>query len=465
MVFLMFLLVFNSFSFDFSDRIIKKIEENFPSALWSLKISDVDGKDFVDYNSKKLLVPASTVKIITSIYAFENLGFDYRFKTSVLYTGDIVDGRLKGDVYIKGYGDMTAGSENFSKTMEDVFLMIKREFDKNNIKKIEGFLYADSSLCDEYQVPSWEWQDVGNYYAARVTALSINDNLYKIYFKTGKNVGDKTEIIKIEPEPEISFINEVVTGKKGSGDNAYIYSNPYSDKAIIRGTVPQTDDNIFVIKGAMHNPPGIFIREFAVYLKKNNISFKGYGIKSINENFKILNEFYSPPLTEIIKNMNKKSFNFYAESILRYSGIKKNIIGLKGNLNEMGSYLNNLGIEYFNIVDGSGLSRNNLFSCDGFIKLLNTAYKRPYFSYFYDSLVYPGDPEAKGHIKNFGLKRNLNTKIKSGSLNRVRGYVGYLENKGKIYSFCFLINNYTTSGNFVDDFFEEVLYDFTQSLN
>jgi D-alanyl-D-alanine carboxypeptidase len=55
------------------------------------------------------------------------------------------------------------------------------------------------------------------------------------------------------------------------------------------------------------------------------------------------------------------------------------------------------------------------------------------------------------------LKYNLNTRIKSGSLNGVRSYVGYVENDGRIYSFCFNVNNYI---DFIDTdlFFEELLF-------
>jgi D-alanyl-D-alanine carboxypeptidase/D-alanyl-D-alanine-endopeptidase (penicillin-binding protein 4) len=49
--------------------------------------------------------PASTAKSITSLYALEALGSDYRFATRLLATGPIEGGILKGDLILAGGGD------------------------------------------------------------------------------------------------------------------------------------------------------------------------------------------------------------------------------------------------------------------------------------------------------------------------------------------------------------------------
>jgi len=431
----------------------EKISQKFLDAIWSFKIQN-EKKIIIDCNSNKLLIPGSSLKIVTSIYAFEKLGKDFNFKTEIM-TDDVKDNTVEYFV-VKGLGDMTLGSSNFNSSIDNVLNDIYSVIKSNGIKRIKNLL-VDTSLLDDYPSSDWEWQDIGNYYAARVTALSINDNQYSIYFKT-YNIGGRTDIVNIFPDPEIIFKNYVTALDPGSGDNAYIFSNPYCEKAVIKGTIPYRDDK-FIIKGALLQPAKTFLNILYVFLKSKSINIEKSDVlyMPLNKELKVIKTFYSPPLSQIIRVMNKKSFNFYAESLLRYSLLKNGVYGYRENIKEIEKFLKNIGIKRFKIVDGSGLSRRNLFSCDGFVKLLDFAKNKDYYDDFYQSLVYPGDMEAKGHIKNFGIKYNLKTRVKSGSLNAIRSYVGYIEDEGNVYSFCFNINNYIDRVN-VDLFLEELLY-------
>lgn len=76
------------------------------------------GSSILEYNSNKLLIPASTLKIVTSAAALEMLGADYRFKTQIGYTGELTENNeLKGDVVIIGGGDPTLGSMYFNNSV------------------------------------------------------------------------------------------------------------------------------------------------------------------------------------------------------------------------------------------------------------------------------------------------------------------------------------------------------------
>lgn len=59
-------------------------------------------------------IPASTIKLVTSIAALDLLGPEYRWRTEVLIDGDIIAGTLEGDIAIKGYGDPYLGTEAFA---------------------------------------------------------------------------------------------------------------------------------------------------------------------------------------------------------------------------------------------------------------------------------------------------------------------------------------------------------------
>src|SRR5688572_4278668 len=75
-------------------------------AVISLYIIDAaTGKVVFDKNSQVGMAPASTQKIITSATAFELLGKDYRFQTSLGYEGHLKGGTLDGNIYIQCSGD------------------------------------------------------------------------------------------------------------------------------------------------------------------------------------------------------------------------------------------------------------------------------------------------------------------------------------------------------------------------
>jgi len=155
---------------------------------------------------------------------------------------------------------------------------------------------------------------------------------------------------------------------------------------------------------------------------------------------------------------NKRSFNLYAELLLRHLGGGKPDAGahaVKSLLAAAGSDVSEL-----KLADACGLSWRNMTKAETFTDLLRFVHGRKYFPEFYESLVYPGDPEATGHVKNLGkgtpLEKNL--RLKSGSLNGVRSYTGYLKTKkGKTLVFTSILNNYSMPGAAADKMHEDLL--------
>ncbi|MEM1137012.1 MAG: D-alanyl-D-alanine carboxypeptidase/D-alanyl-D-alanine-endopeptidase, partial [Bacteroidota bacterium] len=192
-------------------------------------------KVLVEYMPDLSLATASTMKAITTATALQILGADFQFKTKIAYSGTIDEtGTLNGNLYIIGGGDPTFGSDNMPSLMD---FLANRILEKG-IKKISGQLIGDASVFDSQLISNtWIWEDIGNYFGAGPSGLSIHQNQYSIYFKTGANINEPTSIVEIAPNVEgLQVINEVVTGKKGSGDNAYIYGGPFSNDRIVRGT-------------------------------------------------------------------------------------------------------------------------------------------------------------------------------------------------------------------------------------
>ena len=84
----------------------------FTPASIGICITDVaTGETLVSHNDRQAIIPASTVKVITSATALRLLGSDYRTSTTVGYTGQIDSaGTLHGTLVIRGGGDPSLGS-------------------------------------------------------------------------------------------------------------------------------------------------------------------------------------------------------------------------------------------------------------------------------------------------------------------------------------------------------------------
>jgi D-alanyl-D-alanine carboxypeptidase/D-alanyl-D-alanine-endopeptidase (penicillin-binding protein 4) len=329
------------------------------------------------------------------------------------------------------------------------------------IRSINGAVVADESAFESWQPGSWAWEDIGNYYAAQPSALTVNDGAYRIFFKPSEVVGGEAALLRTEPAVEgLEFDNYMLTGAKGSGDNGYVYAFPGQRRAVLRGTIPQGQTE-FAIKAALPDPALFAAQSFGAYLTRAGINankkpFKGAPGPAAR--LTLITETESRPLKDVVRVTNKRSFNLYAELLLRHLGGGSPVSGaasIKSLPAAAGSDVSEL-----KLADACGLSWRNMAKAETFTDLLRFVHGRKYFPEFYDSLVYPGDPDATGHVKSLGkgtpLEQNL--RLKSGSLNGVRSYTGYLKTKkGKTLVFTSIINNYSMPGSAADKMHEELL--------
>ena len=380
------------------------------NALWGLSVRDAKtGEIMLERNQKTNLVPASSLKLFVTAAAMEILGPEKRFKTELYYSGKVHDGTLAGNVLIRGGGDPSLGSENLKKALplQEFFSQWLKSLKKKGIHKIEGAVMADDSLFDSYQPGSWAWEDIGNYYAASPSALTIRDNLYRIYFDASEKLGGSAVLLRTEPLVKGLILEaDVKTAEKGTGDNVYVYSFPGMEKAMARGTIPLGAKN-FAVKGALPEPAITAAQEFTEYLRANNLPVSADPVKGLYEkSYKKVSEYEGVLLKDIVRITNKRSFNLYAELLLRHLSAARGdnpatgdggIIAIKDFLRR-----NSVDTSELKMADACGLSRRNLINADAFTSMLAAVSKKKYFKEYLETMVFPGDPEAFGHIKRFG---------------------------------------------------------------
>ena len=369
----------------------------------------------IDQNSDLSMTPASCMKIATTAAALNLLDPESRFVTHLEYDGWIDEMKtLHGNLYIRGGGDPCLGSDRISGTLswDKQIEAWGDAVKKLGIRKIEGKVVGDASKWEKaLAVPSWNWEDLGNYYGAGASALSFHENSYSLIFHPGQRVGDPAVILRVEPPlSALAFQNEVKTGPEGSGDQACIYGAEFSSLQFIRGSVPAAVKE-FAIRGSIPDP-GATCAEFLVKkLVENGIAIeeKKWPQQASRISFSTT---CSPTIKEIVHHTNQKSVNLFAEHLLKQMGwVVSNegstAAGIKAVTDFWSSHQIDLG--GFNMVDGSGLSRKNLVTAKQLVQMLVIMKKSKAFPIFFESL-----PEQENGMR-----------AKSGFMSSVKGYAGY----------------------------------------
>lgn len=423
-------------------------DEAMQNAIYSLYVvNNKTGEIVFNKNAQYGLTPASCQKIITCATAFEVLGKNYRYKTTVLYDGEIEKGVLKGNVYINGNGDPSFGSNRYASTTKNViFEKIKEAFIQKGIKIIQGNVIVDDACFGTQAIPDgWIWQDVGNYYGAGVWGFNWCENEYDITLKSDGRTADIVSIDTILlPPSTVTLVSELTVGKEGSGDNAYIYIPPYSTNGYIRGTIPP-HKKTFTIHGSMPYPAKIFLSELKNNLNINGISCTGQWLNTLSNPLpnklgspkNILVELYSPTLDSLAYWFMQKSLNLYGEALLKTIGLQQ---AQKTTTESCAVWVQNfwknkLGLPNasLQIVDGCGLSPQNKITTKALVDILQYAKTQPWFDAFYAAL-----PTING------------IKMKSGTIYHTKAYSGYIQAAdGKSYTFSFIINNFNSSSSYI----------------
>ncbi len=428
-----------------------------------LAVDSKTGETIAELYPDLSLMPASTLKIVTTATALEVLGKNYKFSTYLQYSGKIDTARriLHGDIYIKGGADPTLGSEHFDKNKSYFFIKNWISALKNHkIDSINGRIIADASIYGtEITPPKYSWEDVGNYYGTGANGLSVFDNLYRIHLISPAKPGILTSISKVDPEiPGLTIYNEVLSSDITS-DEAFVFGSPYSYLHMIRGTIPKAKSD-YVIKGAIPDPAFYLAWYFDNELKKAGISTKSGPTTdrllrnagdSLNPDRKDLHVYFSPGLTSIIDMVNKKSINLFAEHLFNEIALKLSNEGSNSQaIKVVTEFWKNKGMDTdgFYIYDGSGLSRYNSVTARQLVFVLSFMMnKSKNFTDFYESLPVAG---KSGTLKSIGSNTTANGVIsaKSGSIGRVRAYSGYAKTKsGRTLAFSMNMANYNcTSG-------------------
>ena len=370
-------------------------------------------KTLLEYNANRYFIPASNTKLFT-------------FYASLKILGDSIPAfhyQISGDSLILwGTGDPSFLNPDLPKSKAFDFL-------KNRPEKL---YFSNDNFTGSFFGNGWSWDDYNDYYAAEISSFPIHGNIVRF-------TGNKENTLKVTP----NFFSEktynwsksaTFSVQRDLGANLFSYPAGKEINPKYVQDVP-FKTGAEVITGLLTDT-----------LKKEVILIN----KPLTETAKI---FYSLPADTLYKRMLHVSDNMIAEQLMLL-----NSNALSNNLNtEIG--IDSVEKKYFfdlpdapKWVDGSGLSRQNLFTPRSIVALLHKIYEIVPEERLFKLLPAAG---KSGTLKNLLKTDKPFIFAKSGSLNNNYCLSGFLiTEKGKTLIFSMMNNNFVNS---ISDIRKEVI--------
>ena len=431
----------------------------FRSAHWGILVIDPErGDTIVRYNPAKLFMPASNMKIVTGAVALAQLGADYRFRTTLLATGPIVDGRLRGDLVIVGRGDPSASDHMRGDAML-AMLEIADSIAARGIARIEGRIRADG---DAFPGPiygyGWSWDEVDEPYSAGVDELYFNEGFSRITIRGGAFPGEPVTaaVLPSRGYPRVRVDARTVPAPDSTLTAGDALVTPLSlrverDSApgtvVVRGTIAPHDSQ--VVRFAHAVPPAAYITALQEALEARGLSVAGSDSAARGAapgTLDTIAVISSPPLREIMPAFEKPSQNQIGEILFRTLGLERTGVGIPDSgravverqLLEWG-----VSRDGFVVRDGSGLSRYDYLSPEAIVRVLEVMSRDTSFQVFYDALPIAGvDGTLANRMK--GTNAEANARGKTGFVAQARSLSGYVTSAdGRLLIYSVLCNNWT----------------------
>lgn len=399
------------------------------------------GETILEQQGHLRMTPASLTKILTTGAALHLLGSDFRYETTFYLQSNSTDKNL----FVLGSGDPTLGSDRFEDTKPTaLFGHLLAALKQKGIKSLSE-LVVDNSCFTGVRYPSKRlWEDMGNYYGAVPNGLSYRENTFFLTLQSPEGVGKPVRVVKTEPPLTIRIHSQVTTAANAK-DSAYIYGNEWMDEWYVSGTIPQGRSS-FVIKGALPHPEQVFTNELKQFLTANGIRIGQVTYKELTqpEYGELVYRHLSPSLKELIAVTNKRSHNLYADHLLFTMTQQTGVADWDSGVRQLTAFWQkNIPDFSATLFDGSGLSPFNTFSAKDMVDVLVWMRQTKEKAAFEESLAVGGvDGTLKSIFKEPEYKGCLLGK--SGSMNGVLGYCGYLTtNGGRKVAFCMMANRFS----------------------
>jgi serine-type D-Ala-D-Ala carboxypeptidase/endopeptidase (penicillin-binding protein 4) len=422
-------------------------------SYWGILVRSAKNNDTLySVNADKLLMPGSTMKIVTLAAAAERLGWGYVYDTRLVATGSIDDGVLNGDLVVVGSGDPSILDGEV--VASGVFAGWVETLKSNGIRTIAGRIIGnDNAFDDEMLGPGWAWDDLPGRDAAGVSALQYNENTVQATITPGRAIGAAAMVRFAPPGSGLDLDNELTTAAPGTAPAIFARRSAGSPRLELHGSIPLASEPIIRIF-SVDNPTLFFVTVLRDTLISHGIEVRGpaVDVDDVKDappagDGTVLSIHHSSPLSTLAMRLMKNSVNLYAETLLKTLGATAGAPTFEMGRMTAARTLEPWGVSPAGVVqvDGSGLSRYNYVTADALVAVLmhidrDDGLREP----FERSLPIAGrDGTMAARMK--GTAAEGNARAKSGTLANVRSLAGYVTSAdGEPLVFAIVANNFGT---------------------
>ena len=395
----------------------------------------------LEFSADRAMNPASVMKLVTTFAALEILGPSYTWKTESWLDGNLNEGRLDGNLVLKGYGDPKFNLESL--------LLFVRDLRNRGLREINGDLVLDRSFF------SVEAHDPGQFdneptrpYNVGPDALLINFKSFRLQFVPD----DVNRSVLVYSEPLLPQVNVVNNLHLAPG-----FCDVWPEKPAVAG-------NNLTFFGVFPSSCGEKSRYFSLLSPNDYVAtlFRQFWQQAggtwtgkvreaqLPPDAKLFSSWESPPLSELIRDVNKFSINVMARQIYLTLGTRDT--GPPATLEKSGRAVRDwlarreMTFSELAIDNGAGLSRSDRISPRHLGQLLAAAYKSPLMPEYIASLPLTAiDGTMRKRLANSPVAGQAH--IKTGYLDSVRAIAGYtLDSRGRMMAVVLVINHPSARG-------------------
>ena len=411
-------------------------EAGIPASSVSVVVQRVDSpQPLIRHNARQAMNPASAMKLVTTYAALELLGPAHTWKTEALADATPLDGDLQGNLYLRGSGDPRLALEQF--------WLLLRQLRNRGIRQINGDLILDRSA---FSLPAHDPARFDNAplkpYNAGPDALLIN--LKSLRLTLRPEAGQKAPRIVVDtPDENLLPGNRLKLVDEACGDWREKFSvNVNGSTLELVGNFPAScgEKTLYLSPWSADMQVERLFRALWSELGGHLHGKVREGLAPSTAIPLAIHE--SPPLAEIVREVNKYSNNVMARQIFLSLDATRPASSA-GAQQRVQDWLAEKGLRLPELVldNGSGLSRHERISAESLAQLLLAAWKSPVMPELMSSLPLAGIDGTlrKRFDKHVALGR---AHLKTGYLEGARALAGYvLDNAGQRWVFVFLIND------------------------
>ncbi|MBX9927938.1 MAG: D-alanyl-D-alanine carboxypeptidase/D-alanyl-D-alanine-endopeptidase [Gemmatimonadaceae bacterium] len=406
---------------------------------WGVMVVSLSrGDTLFTRNGDQQLLPASTMKLYTSALAFDRFGANGRFSTDVLRDGALgADGTVRGNLYLRGAGDPALSERAGGETPLHA---LARTVAATGVRRVTGDLVGDASAFEDRGVPEgWRRRYLGAKYAARVSALSFNENVATVVVRAENG----RAVVRVTPDAEgfpVRSNVKVVAGSRSARigvrqtDDGLIVSGSIGSRSAPRSYAVVLEDPALYTTGA-----------FRAALRDAGVQVDGtLRLATTPVGSARVATLPSATLATLIEKMNGESNNHFAELLFRNAARSSGVVGSAENANTMlrRFMYEKVGVEPTEVraADGSGLSTLDRVTPRSMVKLLGYSMRAPWGATLAASLPVAGETETlRRRMKATPAQGNL--RGKTGTTNDVASLGGLVTARnGETLAFAFIYN-------------------------